>query len=125
MKAVCTSDWPYFALGKKARHRQRTKELLKARRIVARRREKAASAAVAGEDERSCGVLFCLTCKQSLKIFMGRVRVTNMKLHRLPSAYQVTNRYYASFGISTNHIANQKVSWLKVILVLTCHSANM
>ena len=56
---------------------------------------------------------------------MGRVRVTNMKLHCLPSAYQVTDRYHTSFRISTNHIANKKITWLKMILILACDSTYM
>ena len=56
---------------------------------------------------------------------MGRVGVANVKLDRLAGAYQVSNSDYTSFWVCANDIANKKITWLKVILILACHSTHV
>ncbi len=87
---VFSTDRPEFSLGEEAGQRDRSHSLLDCCRIVIWLRKQPGSATVATEEQcrlRWIRVRNAILFQQLYEVFVGRVRVTNVELHRLTNAH--------------------------------------
>ncbi len=66
-----------------------------------------------------------ISFEQLYEVFVGRIGIADMKLHRLTDAYQISNRNRAVVGFRPNHVGYQKVSPRETLLIFVHHDAQV
>lgn len=127
MHKIGSADWADFTLGEEAGERQTRKRGIHGGRVVVWSIEESRATTVAGKKQttRRVGARGSRFGKQRLQIFIGRLGVANMQLHRLANAQIIADRKGPEIWISANDVTNQKIATAKSILIFVDDSPNV